>query len=110
MRTKAEERAVFEEVLWRNHQKKIGIYRDIDTSFSTDPIGRTALAKYGHYPVDDGTANFGICILYRGVLARPDNIKGGCADCYAEIEFRPTFPERLLRLCAFCALKRIGDV
>ena|SRR5215468_8699396 len=109
MRTKAEEIAAFEEILWRQHQQKIGVYRDIDASFSDSPRGRAALAKYGHYPIDDGTATFALCILHRGVLARPDNVKGGCADCYSPIEFRPTLSARLTCLCAFCALRRMDD-
>jgi len=108
MRSKAEEKAAFEEILWRQHQRKIGVYRDTDASFGVFEGGQRTLAKVRHYPVDDGTANYAICVLHRGVLRVPDNIKDGCADCYAEIELRPTIPARLVRLCAFCALKRIG--
>jgi hypothetical protein len=41
----------------------------------------------------------------------PDNHKGGCADCYAPIEWRQTLRDNLVRLCVFCALKRLeaGD-
>jgi hypothetical protein len=50
---------------------------------------------------------FIICLLLRGAAHFPDNVATVCHDCGTPVETAAGLPFWLLRICVFCATKRV---
>lgn len=59
---------------------------------------------------DPGPGDMAICLIYRGgKFIMADNLFGLCHDCSVPIEHARNLPGHLIKLCIFCAAKRMAQ-
>lgn len=74
------------------------------------PGAMFALEAISSTPAKASAGDMVICPLKRGAKLYRDNVTVRCADCRQMVEHRPEVPKLTVKLCAFCALRRLrGD-